>query len=91
MATTESRASELKNVAELFTKASADETAEDSAELKTMRQKISDNLNSDRILKITNAVREVMGEEPLAGGGRRRTRSARSGRRRAKSRRRRYY
>jgi hypothetical protein len=91
MATNESRASELKDVAELFTKASSDETAEDSEELKNMRKKIGDNLTPDRILKITNAVREVIGEEPLAGGGRRRTRSARSGKRRAKSRRRRYY
>ena len=86
-----SRAEQLKKTAELFANASADATAEDSEELKTMRQTISGNLNPERILKITNAVREVMGEAPLAGGGRRRTRSTRSGKRRAKSRRRRYY
>jgi hypothetical protein len=91
MATNESRAIELKEVADLFTEASAIETPDDSEELKNMRQTISDNLTPERILKITNAVREVMGKDPLEGGGRRRTRSARSGRRRAKSRRRRYY
>jgi hypothetical protein len=91
MATKESRASELKEVADLFTEASAIGTDNDSDELKTMRKTISDNLTPERILKITNAVREVMGKDLLEGGSRRRTRSARSGRRRAKSRRRRYY